>query len=830
MSGTNSPQGGLTRRSFLKTTGVVAGAAAVGVAGAATPALTALAEDYSQGQIPAADEKICQGVCRPNCFGYCPLNLHVRDGSITKVSMGEHVDPYYNRACLRGLSHVLRTYDPDRVKYPLRRMEGTARGENQWERISWDEAISEIAEKFTYYREEFGDQALCAFHCSGNMSALHGSMPGICTIFTNVLNMSSVGNEQDMALFHGINRVVGAAGFFVRNEAKDSINSKVIFSWGDNMTSATIHEWHSVAEAVENGTTLIVIDPIYTEAASKAHKWVPIRPGADTALILSMMNVIFAEKAENTEYLAKHTVAPYLIDPDTHMFLRMSALGVEPIEGSPDKTGKPTVIDPVAVWDLDADEVVSDKKEGIDPAITGTFEIDGKKYRTALDYLIDEVNQYPPEVAAELTEIPASTIIELAHFAMDVPVMHRAGYGPQAYGNGVHPGHALATLCAVLGNVGYEGAGFGSASSMYPGLNYAYCMPTGPATNPSIPTFVFREVMRTGKYRGDDFPVKAMLVYTGNPVCCGVQTNEYIHDVVNNLEFIVVMDQVLTDTARYADIVLPVAGWFEQEDVATMGQTYYLEYSEKAIEPLYESKPDGDIFRLLADKMGIGEYFQMTDEEFIDGVFDSDYSKSLGGVTLKRLREERAVSYYAKRPFIAWEGNRFNTSSGRMEFYVEDPVSRIDMGQEIDKDRERLPRFFPPIEAWPENPMYEKYPLVLISERSKFQVHSQWFSTPWLKELDPEPRVKINPQDALARGIEDNTYVRVYNDRGHAVAKVNYSEGIKPGMLCYPKSWQIHQHKSGCWSELLSSAYDPVGVNSNFMDCLCEIELWNEGE
>ena len=134
--------------------------------------------------------------------------------------MGEHVDPYYNRACLRGLSHVLRTYDPDRVKYPLRRMEGTARGENQWERISWDEAISEIAEKFTYYREEFGDQALCAFHCSGNMSALHGSMPGICTIFTNVLNMSSVGNEQDMALFHGINRVVGAAGFFgVRSSA-----------------------------------------------------------------------------------------------------------------------------------------------------------------------------------------------------------------------------------------------------------------------------------------------------------------------------------------------------------------------------------------------------------------------------------------------------------------------------------------------------------------------------------------------------------------------------------------------------------------------------------
>ena len=828
MSGTNSLHSGLTRRNFLKTTAAVAGATAT--IGAAAP-LAALAEDYKQGQIVGEDEKIYQGVCRPNCFAYCPLNIHVRNGNIVKVSRGEHVDPYYNRACLRGLSHVLRTYNPDRIKYPMRRVEGTERGSNQWERISWDEAISEIAEKFSYYREEFGDQAVSAFRCSGNMSALHGSMPGISTLFINTLNMSSCGNEQDMALFHGINRVVGAAGFFVRNEAKDFVNSKVIFSWGDNMTSATIHEWHSVAEAVENGTKLIVIDPIYTEAASKAHIWVPIRPGSDTALILSMMNVIFSEQGENEDYLRQHTVAPYLIDPDTHMFLRMSAFGVEPTEGSIDAmTGQPTMIDPVVVWDLNAAKAVSETTVGINPAITGTFEIEGKKYRTALDYLIDEVNQYPPEVAAELTDVPAETIVELAHYAMDTPVMHRMGYGSQAYGNGVHPGHAMATLCGILGNLGYEGAGFGSASNMYPGLNYAYCMPTGPATSPAIPTFVFREVMRTGKYRGEDFPVKAMMFYTGNPVCCGVQTNEFIEDVINNLEFIVTLDQVFTDTARYSDIVLPVAGWFEQEDVTVMGQTYYLEYTEKAIDPLYESKPDGDIFRLLADKMGIGQYFQMTDEEFINGVFDSDYSKLIGGVTLERLRKERAVFYYPKHPYIAWEGNLFNTPSGRLEFYVEDPAPRVDMGQEIDKDRERLPRFFPPIEAWPENPTYEKYPLVLVSERSKFQVHSQWFSTPWLKELDSEPRVKINPEDAKSRGIEDNSYVRVYNDRGHAVAKVNYSEGIKPGMLCYPKSWQMHQHKSGCWSELLSSAFDPVGVNSNFMDCLCEIEPWDEGE
>ena len=121
---------GISRRSFLKTT---AAAGAVALAGGT---LSAAAEEYASGQIPAGDEKIYQGICRPNCFGYCPFNIHVRDGRIVKVSPGKHIDPYYNRGCLRGLSHVLRTYNPDRVGYPLRRKEGTERGAMQWERIS----------------------------------------------------------------------------------------------------------------------------------------------------------------------------------------------------------------------------------------------------------------------------------------------------------------------------------------------------------------------------------------------------------------------------------------------------------------------------------------------------------------------------------------------------------------------------------------------------------------------------------------------------------------------------------------------------------------------
>jgi anaerobic selenocysteine-containing dehydrogenase len=192
------------------------------------------------------------------------------------------------------------------------------------------------------------------------------------------------------------------------------------------------------------------------------------------------------------------------------------------------------------------------------------------------------------------------------------------------------------------------------------------------------------------------------------------------------------------------------------------------------------------------------------------------------------LKEKKAIRYF-QDPYIAWEGNNFLTTSGRMEFYVENPAPRAASEEELDLDRERLPRFFPPTEAWPENPLYEKYPLVLLSERPKFRVHSQWFSTPWLRELEPEPFVKINPKDAADREIENHDYVEVFNERGRAVVKAVFSEACKPGVMVFAKGWQRHQYIEGDLSELAPSSFDPIGVNSSFMDELAEVRKW-EGE
>jgi molybdopterin-containing oxidoreductase family molybdopterin binding subunit len=620
-----------------------------------------------------------------------------------------------------------------------------------------------------------------------------------------------------------MNRVLGNAGPWVGNECSDVVNSKAIITWGSNLTEAYPHTWHFVADAIEAGTKLIVIDPVFTTLASKAHEHVQVRPGSDPALTLSMMQVIISENLHNVEFLLAHTVAPFLVRGDTGLFLRMSDLGVAPTDGPADASGNPTKIDPVAVWD-EATKTAVPVGTIEKPALEGAYKIDGIAVRTAFDLLKEEVSKYTPEEASKITEVDPEIIKHLARVSADTPVTQLTGWGPQAYANGVHAAHAIATLAAITGNIGYPGASVGNNWSIYSGINWAFSFPNM-TFGPSLSQLVYRKVVKTGTFQGKPFPIKAMFVSHSNPANTMSNSNEWRNEVLPSLDLVVVADMVFSDTARDADIVLPVADWFEVNEVVGTGQTPFVQYSEKAIEPLYESKSDGDIIRLLAEKMGVGEFFTKTDDEFMEEILDTPYSKEFG-ITLENLKEKKAIRYF-KEPYIAWEGLGFLTPSGRMEFYVETPTPRAASDEAIDVDREHLPRFFPPNEAWSDNPLFKKYPLVLLSERPKFRVHSQFSSTPWLRELDPEPIVKINSKDAAARGIKNGDYVEVYNDRGHAVVKAWLSQGLRPGVMKFPKGWHRNQYIAGDMNELSSSYFDPVGVNCSFMDELVEVRKWN---
>lgn len=817
---------GISRRSFLATT------AAIG-AGVSMCGLT-LSGTAGVGEALAAesqdDEQVFNACCRPNCFNLCQLNVHVRDGKIVKTSPKPYTgNEEYTRICLRGLTHAVRVYDPERLQYPLRRV--GERGANEWERISWDEAINEIAAKFTQLQKDYGPASVASYSLSGN----HGQIVGeFATKFFGEINATTLSCNGDMGNTIGLNRVLGFGGLWSGNETKDMSNAKNVFIWANNLTDAQIHDWHFVADAIEAGANIIVIDPTFTQMASKAHKFVPVRHASDTALVMGMMNVIVEEDLIDRDFMAAYTCAPFLVNPETKRFMHLSDMGVAPTEGPADlMTGQPTIIDPCLVWDLDQNKMVA-AEQATKPALEGVFSENGKTYRTAYEYLKDEIEKFPLDVASQITDVPEDVIVDLAHLACDGPVTHRIGWGANAYGNGVHQAHALATLGAITGQMCKPGANVGIVNWMiFPGWNSSLSAPSKPVTSPTVFFTEFADVMRTGTWLGEPVDIKALYVYAANPLNTCTDTNA-LKEAFDKLEFIVTADSILTDTALYSDIVLPIAQWFEFHDVVCRGTNYHLTFNDKAIDPPYECKPDYEIFQLLAKQMGVKDYFWGTDEEFLREYLKSPMLESMG-IDYDVLKEAGAIRVFPD-PYLRWNDHVFFTSSGRMEFYVEDPVPQFPIGRSYDVDRERLPHFFEPCEAWPEpvgdypaNPNGEKYPFVLNSERPRYRVHSQWSSNPILREIDPEPTVKINPSDAEKLGIADGSYVECFNDRGHAVAKALYNEAVRPGALVYAKSWQAYQHKAGCWSELTSNAVDNFGANMNWMDVLVAIRPWKEG-
>ena len=147
-----------------------------------------------------------------------------------------------------------------------------------------------------------------------------------------------------------------------------------------------------------------------------------------------------------------------------------------------------------------------------------------------------------------------------------------------------------------------------------------------------------------------------------------------------------------------------------------------------------------------------------------------------------------------------------------------------DYGQEVDFEKERLPYWEPPMEAWEDNPLFEQYPLLFTSERNKFKIHTQYTRVPWLLELEDEPYVYANPADCKARGIEDNDYVRIFNDRGTCTLRVQYNEGTRPGMVVIDHGWNQNQFVEGFYCDLLGHNVTPTVANSYYFDTLIQME------
>ena len=767
----------------------------------------------------------------------------MKNGKMVKIEPAPMVNPRHNRICLRGLSHLQRVYHADRLQYPLKRAGN--RGEGKWQRITWDEAIDTIATKLNDIKTNYGSRAVLFAQLSGNYGIINGGYMGAFSMFANIFGATSADNAVDSAMSLGISQVLTNipgrdAAYFQANEMLDvADNSRVVMAWGMDLAETEIQNWHFVADAIDNGAKLVAIDPRFSKTASKADIWLRPRPGSDCALALSMIEVVIEEKLYDTSFVLNSTVAPFLVRGDNSLFLRQK-----------DVDGSNSI--KYMVWDAASSKAVPFDATS-SPALTGAFSANGIACKTAFQLLSDEAAKYKPEDVESVTTVPASDVRVVARlYATGGPSALLAGMGVDRYDNANLTGRAFATLAALTHNLGRPGASvggfFGGSSVMNVAASaWQWTAPTGKYA-PSLNLLQCYDAITTGqcnvsaakdplnKLLGvktkDPQPVsytlKAAVFADSNFVTSMPGQKRIIDDVMapDKLEFIVVHDQFMTDTASYADIVLPATSWFENDDILTALHPNIM-LQDKAIDNLYEAKSNWEFFQLLAQKMGFGDYFKGTGKDFRDFILGK-LENTFGKEKIDPLREN-GVTRLSAAPSIPFLDSKFLTDSGRVEFYAErvivnSPYSYPALGIPITFGLNPLPHYEPPREVAPDNPLATKYPLTFFQKHALWRVHTQWFNVPWIRELDPYPHVDMTPGDASARSISEGDVVDVFNDRGSVTLKAHLTEALPDGVVNIDKGWQRSQFIAGGYQELTSDYINPITTNASYFDTRVEVK------
>lgn len=731
------------------------------------------------------DTKVFYNVCpAAGCHQNCVLKLFVKEGKIVKVESADYPgDPDARCVCLRGLASLRLVYHPDRLKYPLKRV--GARGEGKWQRISWDEAYDTIASKLLEIKKEHGPQSVKII--SGGSSCvglINGRLVG--ARFANVWgaggNFEGRGYTADGGMPSSSLMVLGDSG--QGHDAEDHIHSKMVVLWGWNPAETSFRAMKHILDAKDHGAKLIVVGPLFDATAAKADLWIPVRMGADAALALGMMNVIFKEGLYDREFLTKYTVAPFLVRGDNDLFLR-------------GEKGE------YLVWDEKVGNAVSASATAA-CALQGDFTVAGIKCKTALQRLIERAKEYPPEKAAEISGVPAQTIVSFAReYATSKPASIKMSDGMARTIHATIGCKAIITLGALTGNIGIPGGGASNDSGASPiELNNAgVSHPSGAPGVKALPNSP--NAMRGWRLirEGKPYPIKALINFNQNAVQSYGQAKAY-HEIFEKIGFVVVGDIFMTYTAREADIVLPDATVYERDDISVTDR-YYLVRMEKAIEPLYESSPTWQVWSELAQRLEMGQHFRNTPRQYIDILLSSKHP-TIAGITRERLEKEKIVRANVPPELpVPFADRKFPTPSGRVEFYVERQA----------KFGEALPVHKESLESPRTSPLAKKYPLSYISAKKRTTTQTIEANVDWMLELESEPHLEINPKDAAPRGIKNDDLVVLFNDRGKAKLKASLTERVPAGMVNVGHGWWPEHFVEGHYADPLHPIDDPNTIS-----------------
>ncbi|MGV2987034.1 DmsA/YnfE/YnfF family dimethyl sulfoxide reductase [Vibrio sp. E150_011] len=753
----------LTRRGFLKTSSVMGGLAA---------ATSAISLPFKSSKANASDvipteEKVVWSACTVNCGSRCPLRMHVSDGEIKWVDADNTgTDNYANkdvqvRACLRGRSMRRRVYNPDRLKYPMKRV--GKRGEGKFKRISWDEAYSEIANSITSIKEEYGNEAFYLNYGTGTLGGtVTKSWPPGSTLIARLMNLTGgylnhYGDYSTAQIAKGLSYTYG--GWANGNSFSDTENSKLIVQFGNNPAETRmsggglIH--HLIESKAKSNARMIMIDPRYNDtAAGREDQWIPIKPGTDAAFISAMAHVMIKEDLVDQPFLDKYCV------------------------GYDEKT-------------LPASA----------PA--------NSDYKSYILGLGDDGVEKTPAWASTITGIPTDIIIQTAReIGSTKPCAIYQGWGLQRTQNGEIASRAIAMLALLTGNLGIHGGGSGARESDY-NIPFVRFPTLKNPVDTSISMFLWTDAIVRGPemtatrdgVRGKDkldVPIKFIWNYAGNCLINQHSDINRTHDILQDdkaCEMIVVIDNHMTSSAKYADIILPDLTTSEQADFCMDGKAAnmpYFIFADKAIEPQFEARGIYQICADLAERLGVGQAF--TEGRDQEGWLRHLYAETLKlAPTLPDFETVRKQGIVKRSDpnghYVAYQtfredpvNNPLNTPSGKVEIYSE-ALAKIAAEWELPEGDiiHPLPIYASTSEGW-DSPLRDKYPLQLTGFHYKARCHSTYGNVDVLKQA-AQQEMWINPIDAKRRDIKNGDRIRIFNDRGEVRIYAKVTPRMMPGVV-----------------------------------------------
>lgn len=800
----------ISRRKFLQSTAATAGVLALGdvIAGHPGSALFQPAE-----AAPAAkEEKWIPTSCWVGKHG-CVMQAHVVDGKVVEFKGDPKDVRNQGRLCLKGHAQLATMYDPYRLKTPLIRTNGKG-VHGEWKEASWDEALTLVANKIQEARNR--DKRLFVTRAAG----FKRSMPGR-TAFNQACGSVTYG-DISCGQPHWLGNVytVGLqSGYHA-----DLKHTKYLLAWGSNLTDGGPNgncwiQWaQQVTEARERGMKVITIDPRLEGGGPHSDEWLPIKPGADLALLLAMMNVLIANGYVDKPYLLNYTNSPFLVQADGK-FLRVD--------------GKEQV------WDAASNAAKPFDTKGLTPALEGSFTVGGAAVKTSFQLLTEHVAQYSPESVAAACGVPAEQIrriaLELGKNAcigqtitidgVQLPYRPVAMMGYHGIAGQEHAfqcGRAGCLLFMLLGAIQAVGGvriGFGlavapnftaldKAQIKDPPYNINLTNSKYFAINHPCSAFASHVLLNPQKYEVGLIP-EVMLCFYGNYLLSSPPTDVMI-EALKKMKFIADIDSHLTEEADLlADVVLPCSVLEKLDgpvDVNNMYETGWM-LRLPVTDPLYKSRPDLDIYIDLAEKMGIlygkdgfidkihGE-LTITDANKLDintkpttrQVFDA-WAKSRGvaeGVAYFEKNSAKTAPIPVKQLYApAWDppygGIRHRVWGESLLGYRETMKSK-GAAEVYYRDYTALP-------TWRPNTMDSspaEYDLYLIDHKAIQLFHSQLAYNPLLNELDPAQALRMNPRTAKAKGLADGdeVWVESHNATSGQTKKfkmhVRYVEGIRP--------------------------------------------------